>query len=279
MPTFSTSPLKMVSAVLLVASLVEGGLASAQTQREDLPEDLLMGGNSRSAYQDDGRIYWLGFQAYLAKDGLQSLDPLTDTTYGVGVGLAIPVMMDLYHGLGLRVLVAGSYSADPPFDDVVTHIQYTTPADPATATPEEVVTKQLGGYFASGTLGVGLNYSRPIMEGTLVPYVGAGPAFMLVAVFPDLTVNESMLLVNEYNDITDPDNVDPYSVSTVVGFHGYLGAEIRMTRALHLNVEVAYNQASIPETHLDKSTDGYDARRLAFAYGALNFGTGLSWHF
>lgn len=270
-----------------IASLcVMGAIALAPTLAhadEELPEALLMGeeaGVSRA--DDDGRIWWLGFQLQGALDGIGSEDPQS-TDYGFGMGIAIPVTMELYRGLGLRMGFAGTYSGSPPLDPVDVEFMYTLPSS-ATGQPTEEIVKTVDGYFVNAQLGVGLNYTHPFLNGTLHPYGGLGPAFLLTYVFPDLEPEDDVLLDLEESgssDGTSLQEIDPYSVNVTAGFNTYGGINLQLANSVHLNFEISYTQSVIPETRLEKANEDqdYNARRSAFIYRALTFSTGLVWHF
>lgn len=274
-----------IGSVLLALLVAPVGEAVAQSA-DELPEELLMGPEgARPMFERDGRIWWLGWQASLGREFI-SWDEIDQSGNAVaqpvgyewGLGFAIPMMLDLYNGLGMRFKLAATYSGDPPMNDAVVHISYTIPAGDD-GEPAVFVDKDLPGFFGSLQLNTGISYTHPLLEGAVNPYAGFGPALILVMVFPDLAESDAVLLENPDEDDSGISSIDPYSVNISPGINAFFGVDFALTQTLYLNVEADYTQAKVGETHLEKAKSGYDTSRGAFTYGALTLSTGLAWHF
>lgn len=207
-------------------------------------------------------------------------DQTEGATFGWGTGLTIPLTVNFYQGLGLRFAVTAMFSGEPLFDSGLANIAFLTQQDANTWTAPENFRSRTA-WIAGGNLAFNVNYTFPLLMGTFKPYLGAGPGLFLNYVFTDLERDpvDYTLLDNQYNDPTDGNNIDPYSVNMRPGFDGYFGVNFLVQKSMHLNFEAAYDVAYMPEAPLLKATDGSNARRAAYTYSVLKFSSGLLFNF
>jgi len=259
--------------VWAMAFLLSSGTALAE---DELPEDLLMGPEgTRPVYEDDGRMWWVGWQASLTRDQMTGEQPIN---YDWGLAFSVPMMMDLYKGLGTRMKLSVTYSGEPPLDEAVVPFSYVIPAEESGQQPQ-TIDKVLPGFFGALQLNTGVSYTHGLLEGTVNPYVGFGPSLMLVMCFPDLEEVDAVLLENPDEDDSGISSIDPYTVNVALGVDAYFGVNFALGRTLYLNVEAEYTQAKINETGLEKAKAGYYTSRPEFTYGVMALSTGLTWHF
>lgn len=266
----------LLMATALVLSL---GAGQAQAAEDELPGDLLMGGeDDRPLFEEDGRIWWAGWQLFLARDQMTGEQPVG---YDWGMGLNIPVNMELYRGLGMRLQLGLTYSGSPPMNEAQIEINYAVPPEEEGMGATELP-KTVDGFFGAIQLAPSLTYTKPLLEGSVNPYGGFGPALILAYCFPDIEAEDSVLL--DYPPGVEPpdsgvESIDPFSVNLAPGVNAFFGVNFMLARSLHLNVEANYVQANMVETRLEKAKEGYNATRTAFVYSALTLSTGLIWHF
>lgn len=242
----------------------------------------------------ESRMWTLGLQlhgvgerapATLTADETDAEDYNNDygATFGWGAGLTVPLTVSFYEGLGMRFALSASYSGDPLFDQATAQISFLTKTENngnvTWIEPREYRSREA--YFLSTSLSSGIHYSLPLLLSTFKPYIGGGPALYFNVVFTDLeaTLEEYAVLENEYNDPYDDFNIDPYSMNVRLGANAYLGVNFKVQNALHLNFEVAYNYAYMPEAPLLKATDGSEARRAAYTYSVIKLSSGLIFNF
>ena len=233
-----------VSQAMVAAFLFSPSLALAE---EEIPTDLLMGveGNGASA-ADAGEMWWTGFQLFLVKDQLPQEQP---TGYGLGMGMAIPIHINLYRGLGTRMRLGLTYSGSPPMNDALTEISYVIPAEEV-GDSDLMVTSPQDGYFAAAEFDLGVAYTISLLEGTVNPYVAAGPSFLLIYVFPDLPEEEDFLLPDGADTLRGVSSVDPYTVDVTLGANAAGGVHFRLSDSLYLSTEVNYTIAAVSESRL-----------------------------
>ncbi len=234
----------------------------------------------------DAPLWWLGVQLRAVTDGSaptapnDSLDAYKDLDsmhFDWGGGLAVPVSLNLYRGLGMRLSLGVTYSGDPPFDKAVAQISFLEQQDSGAWSDRQYRTRPA--FFVGGYLITDVQFMFPLLVGAIKPYLGLGPGLYLNYVFTDITADEYFLLANEYNDPNDDNNIDPYSVNLEPGFDAYLGLNVLVSGGMHLNFEVQYDVARFPESPLLKATDEADARRAAYTYSVVTMSTGLVFNF
>ncbi len=234
----------------------------------------------------DAPIWWLGFQLRAITDGappatasntMDAYKDLDSMHFDWGGGIAFPVGVNLYRGLGMRISLALAYSGDPPFDKAVAQISFLEQQASGAWSDRQYRTRPA--FFVGGALITDVQYMFPLLFGAIKPYLGLGPGLYLNYVFTDITQDEYALLANEYNDPNDDTNIDPYSVNLEPGFDAYLGLNFLVSGGMHLNFEVQYDVARFREAPLLKATDEADARRAAYTYSTITMSTGLTFNF
>ena len=234
----------------------------------------------------DAPIWWLGIQLRAVTDGsapavandtLDAYKDIKSMHFDWGGGLAVPVSINLYRGLGMRLALGVNYSGDPPFDKAVAQISFLEQQDSYNWSDRQYRTRPA--FFVGGYLITDIQFMFPLLAGAVKPYLGLGPGLYLNYVFTDITEDEYALLANEYNDPNDDNNIDPYSVNLEPGFDGYLGMNVLVSAGMHLNFEVQYDVARFDESPLLKATDEADARRAAYTYSVITISTGLVFNF
>ncbi len=264
--------------LLALAALVFVGPGTAHAAME--------GGSGARLSGADAPLWWFGFQLRavtdgaapaLASDTMDAYKDLDSMHFDWGGGLAFPLALNLYRGLGMRVLLALTYSGDPPFDKAVAQISFLEQQESGAWSDRQYRTRPA--FFVAGALATDVQYMFPLLFGAVKPYLGVGPGLYLNYVFTDITEDEYVLLANEYNDPNDDNNIDPYSVGLEPGFNSYLGLNFLVSGGMHLNFEVQYDLARFDEAPLLKATDEADARRAAYTYSVVTISTGLIFNF
>jgi hypothetical protein len=269
--------------VLLVGIVLLGAMGSSEAAEV-----------RQTREEAEAPMWWLGFQLHATTDGANpGLDPNTESAYdsthsmhfGWGGGFTVPLGVNLFHGLGMRLALSANYSGDPPFDKADAQISFLDKqvneqggsAEAAWGAPRQYATREA--FFAGGSLLFDVQYMFPLLLGTFKPYLGAGPGLYVNYVFTDITAEDYELLDNPYNDPDDDNNIDPYSVNFAPGFNGYFGVNFKVAGSMHLNFEVQYDLARMPEAPLLKATDEADARRSAYTYSVIKLSSGLLFNF
>lgn len=282
-PALPPSRACSLSLSLLATGVLLLGQSSAVWAAED-------GTELKRLPSTEQRMWNLGFQFHAVTDGgkgildepsKETYDLSDSTQYGWGLGVTVPLTIQLWQGLGVRFALGTVFSGEPLFDSVQTEIRFLTAnqALPPYSWSEPVVYTSPESWMVANTLVADLHYQFPLLLGTFMPYLGAGPGLFLNFVFPNIPGEDAELIYNSYNDLNNSFNIDPFSLNLEIGFDGYLGINFKVQDAMHLNLEVAYQGAWMPEAPLYKATDGSDARRAAYYYGALKIGSGLIFTF
>lgn len=203
--------------------------------------------------------------------------------FGWGTGFTVPLVINFVNGLGMRFAFSSVFSGEPLFDNALAQISFLTPTveNEQTTWTAPRLYRAREAWLMGGNLVANVHFTFPLLMGAFKPYLGAGPGVFVNYVFTDLErdVNDFALLDNQYNDPYDSGNIDPYSVSMSPGFDGYVGVNFKVQNHMHLNFEVAYDVASMPESALLKATDGSDAKRSAYYYSVVKLSSGLLFNF
>lgn len=95
----------------------------------------------------------------------------------------------------------------------------------------------------------------------------------------DEGVDTTSLLDPEQNELTDPNNIDPWAGGFAVLAEVHLGAAVPVSDGLELLLETGYSVAFLPEADLNKAPPSANARRSAFGWNPLRVQVGLAFTF
>ena len=135
--------------------------------------------------------------------------------------------------------------------------------------------------LTAASLTVGAEARVPDEDLPVVPLAGFGVGGAWVGTWHSFGVAESgadttLLLDPAENDLSDPNNIDPYATNLALLVDVYGGAAIPLTDSLDGVVEIGYSVAFLPGEELQKATPGLDAQRDAFGWNALRLQAGVS---
>lgn len=275
-----SSPVRQtLAAAILLATTVQSLPAQAA---EDTP--------SKRPDSTEQRMWSLGFQLHGVTDLADAITQVptkenyeleNGIQYGWGLGLTVPLVIQLWQGLGMRFSMSTMFSGEPLFDPILTHIRFlnTEQAQPPYTWNEPVQYRSPDAWLVANAVTADLHYQFPVLLDTFMPYLGAGPGLFVNFVFPNIPGDDAELIYNSYNDLNNDFNIDPYSLNLEIGFDGYLGINFKVQNSMYLNLEASYQGAWMPEAPLYKATDGSDARRAAYYYSAIKIGSGLMFTF
>jgi hypothetical protein len=128
-----------------------------------------------------------------------------------------------------------------------------------------------------GGLGVNVGFqaSAPV-RGPARPYVAAGGGLFGVGVYHALRDGTAVLLDPDQNDLGDPGNIDPYTLTAAGNVFVAGGLEVEVQKQVELWVEIGYSAALVGAAPLRKTSVALDARREAFAWNPLRAGLGVT---
>jgi hypothetical protein len=252
---------------------------------------------SEEDYFEDqaGRLFRVGVLAYGV---LNAKDPNISAL--LGPGTAIPVTVNAYRGLGVRVGFYGQYQRleeserdglslswlppDPAADDGDGQWELGEHPDPLRVDEDgdgefdRDSVRRLGhmGVFALTT---SLYYELTIPRSRLMrifqPYVGIGLMQMWVYTWSDIQSAEVFLIDNPDNDVDDPDNVDPFSTQYVPGLDVFGGFHFNVGTSFRVSLELGYLRAEVKPAELRRATEGFDARHDGYMLSMFRFGGGF----
>jgi hypothetical protein len=233
--------------------------------------------------------------------------------FKLGAGVSVPVTTDFFMGLGMKIGFTGTYNsgigcirrAEPTSSELAcdsggtrggVDIAYAQPVRPdgstdnagsdPTSSPSatETYVGRREAHAAKFALTIGGNYELTIPTvpffRVFQPFVGGGVMIAWVYTWPDLQIEDFVLLNNEENDALDSNNVDPWSnQGPEVGGEIYGGFHVNLGPTFRLTVELGYHNVPVKEAFLNKATDGYDARHLAYTLSEFRFGGGFEFRF
>ena len=185
------------------------------------------------------------------------------TSFGPGLGLAIPVKIGVTDYASLRI----TGRADVAFG--TDRVSWAVEVDGA---PVRLYSDGHWAMLAGAALTAGPEVIFPV-DGAIRPYLGAEAGPTWVATYHSFGETTQLLLDSPENDLTDPNNVDPFTSQLALLTDAHVG--ISTGDAVGLWSEVGYSVAWIPEAALNKSPAGLDARREAFGWNALRLGVGV----
>lgn len=137
--------------------------------------------------------------------------------------------------------------------------------------------------LGAGGLTLGLEGRVPT-DGSLRPFAGFGVGGAFVGTWHSFGVSDSgvdttVLLDPEQNDLSDPNNVDPYATGITLLTDIYGGVAVPASDTVEVTAEIGYSVAFLPSAELKKATPGIDARRDAFGWNTLRLQVGASFTF
>jgi len=292
----------------------EGEEEAGEETAED-PEKPWQGRNAFEVWEEEHRWFRLGMRAYgynpsvqenaALKMGAGLTVPLT-TDFFMGIGMKIAFTGSYNRGAPNNCVNRGGASGVQPcpegveggVDYVWREPMWTDPDDPGA---QPVVD---GGHSASETepsaytidpvrrathvafysLTIGGNYevTVPSLQFFRVfqPFFGGGVVIAWVYNYADLEVSEYVLIDNDENDALDDENIDPWSdQGPEVGGEVYGGFHLNLDDVFRFTFEVGYHNIVVKEDHLNKATEGYDAKHLEYTLAQLRFGGGFEFRF
>ncbi|NCG18521.1 MAG: hypothetical protein GWP91_05865 [Rhodobacterales bacterium] len=185
------------------------------------------------------------------------------TSFGPGPGLVVPLKIGLTDYASLRI----TGRADVAFG--TDRVSWAVQVDGA---PARLYSDGHWAMLAGAALTAGPEIVFPV-EGAIRPYLGveAGPTW--VATYHSFSGTTQLLLDPSENDLTDPNNIDPFTAQLGLLTDAHVG--ISTGDAVGLWSEVGYSVAWVQAASLNKSAAGLDARREAFGWNALRLGLGV----
>ncbi len=193
-------------------------------------------------------------------------DTLSESGFGVGPALSIPVRIHFNEVAALRLTVRG----DTGFgSDTFTWAQYVDGQEVRLQSTDHWAMLTL--FSFTGGLDVYAPGDLPI-----TPYLGAEVGGAWVATYHSFGGDSSVLLDPEQNKLDSGGNIDPWASNLVLLTDVHFGLQRSVGDALALWFETGYALSFQKAATLKKSTPGLDARREAFAYNALRVGIGIS---
>jgi len=257
-------------------------------------------------WNDEHKWVRLGMRFY-------GFNPAVEDTqaFKLGAGLSVPITTDFFMGLGMKLGLTASYNngtgcirrADPSAGLACdsgqgtlggVQISYKAPtlpdgsidgSDPnAQPSDSQFVNYRRESHAAMFALTIGGNYELTIPTVPFLrvfqPFFGGGVMIAWVYTWPDLEIQDFVLLNNDENDALDSSNVDPWSnQGPEVGGEVYGGFHVNLSDAFRLTVELGYYNVLVQPAELNKATDGYDAQHLAYRLSQFRFGGGFEFRF
>jgi hypothetical protein len=228
----------------------------------------------RASAQQDGTRVRLGIHGY----GV-SLDKDPEQGGKLGAGVEIQLTTLIIYGLGVRASFLGYYNKDeagqlswfPP--DAENQAQ--------TDEPRITVPSIVHNGLFSGTINAHWELERTGVRTLEVmqPYLGVGALLGALRKWSDITADEVYLLLNDMNDLDDPNNTDPWSIQFIPGLNLYGGFNFNIGTGFRISLEVGGMMFRAEEASLKKATETYDARHDEYRVRALKFGGGFSGRF
>ncbi len=126
------------------------------------------------------------------------------------------------------------------------------------------------GWLAAAGLTAGPEVYLPV-EGPVRPYLAGGLGLALVANFHDIDRPE---LMGPENDLTNPNNLDPWSLVPAFLTDVAVGAMIGQKTAFW--VEGGYSSAWVGGADLERAEDTLDVRREPYGWNAVRLAAGVA---
>ncbi len=296
--------------VLLVVFALAPALAWAAAGGEgDSARSRFGEGNAFEVWKKEHRWVRIGMRAY-------GYVPAVDehSALHLGAGITIPVTLDFFMGLGMKIAFTGVYNqgndcvnrgvpgTDPDCpdgqvggvdfqwreplsqdDSGATVVDGTDPeASPSSTT--YVSPQRRSAHVAQFALTIGVNYELTLPNiqvfRIVQPFFGGGVAIVWVHTYSDIKETEFVLIYNDMNDPYDSNNMDPWSdQGPEVGGEVYGGTHFNLTEVFRVSLELGYMNVSVPETTLKKATEGFDTKHLDYRMSSFRFGGGFEFRF
>jgi hypothetical protein len=269
------------------------------------------GKNAFEVWEAEHRWFRLGFRGY---GYLPAVDDAA--ALGLGGGFTVPLSTDFFMGLGMKIAFTASYNQGK-VDDCIErggtserfavacsdgHVagvdlhwkQPVIEGDPGAQNPGRSSDAVPGASFVDAqrrpahvamfalTVGGGYEVTIPNVEFFRVfqPFIGGSVVVGWVYVWPDLGIDEAVILDPNENNLGDPDNIDPWSSQgPEVGGEVYGGFHINPNEVFRFVFEAAYLNLHVEKAFLTKATEGFEAEHLAFTLSQFRFGWGIEFKF
>ncbi len=185
--------------------------------------------------------------------------------FGIAPALYVPVVAGLTPAAGLRFTVR--LEGGPGTDQV-------SWAESVDGTAARIVSASEFALVLTAIATVGPDIQIPV-SGSVAPYFGAEVGGGVAAVYHSLGGPTAFLIDPQQNDLDDPGNIDPYTLSPVLASDLHFGT--RSTGdGLGWWAEVGYGSAWLGSAPLRKSLPIADARRQAIGWNPVRVGVGVA---
>ena len=274
------------------------------------------GRNAFEVWEEEHRWFRLGIRGYgynpsvqehaAMKMGAGLTVPLT-TDFFMGIGMKLAFTGSYNRGAPNNCVNRGGASGVQPcpegveggVDYVWRQPMWTDPNDPgaqpvvdgghsSSETEPSATTfidpERRATHVAFYALTIGGNYELTIPSlqffRVFQPFFGGGVVIAWVYNYADLEVSEYVLIDNDENDALDDENIDPWSdQGPEVGGEVYGGFHLNLDEVFRFTFEVGYHNIVVKEGHLNKATEGYDAKHLEYTLAQFRFGGGFEFRF
>ena len=269
------------------------------------------GKNAFEVWEEEHRWFRLGFRGY---GYLPAVDDAS--AFGLGAGFSVPLSTDFFMGLGMKIAFTASWNQGKEGDCIerggtsdrfavdcaeghvagvdLTWKEPVLEGDPDNPNPGRSSAAVPGSAFVSPqrrpahtamfalTIGGGYELTIPNIEFFRIfqPFIGGSVVVAWVYVWPDLGIDEAVILDAGENNLGDPDNIDPWSSQgPEVGGEVYGGFHINPDDVFRMVFEFAYLNVYVEEALLTKATEGFEAKHQPFTLSQFRFGWGIEFKF
>ncbi len=184
--------------------------------------------------------------------------------FGFAPGLWIPVTVPLGEWAGLRVTVRA---------DLGTGTDRVSWQETVGGEPVRLSDSSGFAMVVAAAATVGPEITFPV-KGAVKPYLGAELGPGVAGTWHSLGGTTAHLMDPVENDLSDPGNIDPYTLQPVLATDVHFG--VRGGESLGWWVEAGLGSAWLGAAALAKSTAGLDAQRDGFTWDPARIGAGVS---
>lgn len=196
------------------------------------------------------------------------------TRFGPGGGLAVPVRFRIGEHAYLRAALRLDAATG---NDRVTWDQ---------TAGDRIVRMSSRDHFTlltAAALTVGGEVRAPV-DWPALPFLGASVGGTWVGTWHSFGISDSgvdttPLLDPAQNDLSNPNNIDPWAGGFAVLAELHAGAAIPVGSSMELLFEAGYGVAFLPEAELRKAPPALQARRSAFGWNPIRIQAGLAFTF